>query len=374
MKAALLIPCLLSGGTEVATLNTARALREMGYAVEVLVYFDEVDPAMLDTFVLAGITVRRLGVTRGGGLAGAWRLARGLASALTRPPDLIWLQYMTPTLVPLLVARLCTRQLIPCVHVASGHYRAAGQRRLRWLGRSVCTRVVCVSHTTASGLFGSPVEGRYLGGRVQVLPNAIDLAAVQSAPRRDWRRELGLPATARLVGFAGRLVQVKGVDVLLRAAARLTAELPDVQWLVVGDGSERVALESLTDSLGLSAAVHFVGAVAREDIYSAIKGFDIAVMPSQPGLEGFGLSALEAMACGVPLVASAVDALPEVVLDGETGILAPPGQPEALAIALRKLLDDPELANRLRDQALRHVADNFGLVAYRVRLAEVLRT
>lgn len=61
MKAALLIPCLLSGGTEVATLNTARALREMGYAVEVLVYFDEVDPAMLDTFVLAGITVRRLG-------------------------------------------------------------------------------------------------------------------------------------------------------------------------------------------------------------------------------------------------------------------------------------------------------------------------
>ncbi|GAB6048156.1 hypothetical protein JCM19379_19840 [Methyloparacoccus murrellii] len=374
MKVSLLIPCLLTGGTEVATLTTARALRDLGHAVEVVVYFDEVAPAMLDTFAAAGIAVKRLDVTRGGGLVGAWRLARGLARALTGRPDLIWLQYMTPTLAPLLVARLCTGRLIACVHVAAGHYRAGGQWRLRWLARWVCTRVVCVSHTTARGLFGLPVKGGYLGGRVRVLPNAIDLAAVQLAPRRDWRRELDLPPTARLVGFVGRLAHVKGVDVLLRAAASLTADRPDVHWVVVGDGSERAELESLAEALGLSAAVHFVGAVAREDIYSAIKGFDIGVMPSRPGLEGFGLSALEAMACGVPLVASAVDALPEVVLDGETGILAPPGEPVALAAALRKLLDDPALADRLRDRALRHVAGNYGLAAYRARLAEVLRT
>jgi len=370
MKAALFIPCLLTGGTEVATLTTARALRELGYVVEVVVYFDEVDPAMLASFAAAGLVVRRLDLPRVGGLTDAWRLMWLLARALGGRRDLVWVQYMTPTLLPLLVSRFFTRRLVACVHVAAGHYRDGGRGRLRWLARWWCTRFVCVSYTTARGLFGPPMAGAYLGGRVRVLPNAIDLTAVVAAPRRDWCRELNVPPTARLIGFVGRLAHNKGGDVLLRALARLRLDGANVRGIVVGDGGEREALEGLASELGLKGFVHFVGAASREAIYAAIKGFDIAVMPSRE--EGFGLSAVEAMACGVPLVASGVDALAEVVRDGETGLLASPECPEALALAVRKLLDDPTLAARLREQALRHVWQHYGAEAYCARLAGVL--
>jgi hypothetical protein len=103
---AILLPCLLTGGTEVATLETALALHSIGYATEVVVYFDEVDTTMLKTFKAAGLVVHLLGIQRGGGLRAQWRLAVVLLSILRRGRfDAIWVQYMTPTLLPLALAR-----------------------------------------------------------------------------------------------------------------------------------------------------------------------------------------------------------------------------------------------------------------------------
>ena len=370
MKASLLIPCLLTGGTEVATLTTANALRYMGYTVEVLVYFDEVDSAMLDQFSDVGISVRRLGLTRGGGLVGVARLALQIACALRGRPDVVWLQYMTPTLAPLLVARLFTRRLIACSHVAAGHYHSRDKRRLRWLARWWCDRFVCVSQTTARGIFGPLEPSSPWADRVAVLPNALDMGQVDAAQARDWQRELGLPATTRIGGYVGRLAHNKGVDILIRAATVLRPDHPDLHWVIVGDGADRGSLQALASELGVATVIHFVGAVTRPGALAAFKGFDVAVVPSRE--EGFGLSALEAMACRVPLVASRVDALAEVVVDGVTGVLFDPGSPEDLAEKLDVVLSDETLCDGLNQAARDYVRGIYDSPLFRFNLVKVL--
>jgi glycosyltransferase involved in cell wall biosynthesis len=252
---------------------------------------------------------------------------------------------MTPTLLPLLVARIFTQKLVAAVHVAAGHYSSRGIKRLRWFARRWCDCFVCVSRTTAQGLFGDYANERAFAERVRVIPNSVDIDAVDGAMSRDWRTELGLEPKTMLAGYVGRLAHNKGADVLIRAAARLLSVKPDLHWVFVGDGEERASLQSMVDQAALSSRVHFAGSLSRDAVYGAMKGFDIAVVPSRE--EGFGLTALEAMACRVPLVASAVDALQEIVVDGETGVLFKTEDDADLAGMLFALVDDPEKMKRI---------------------------
>lgn len=368
---AILLPCLLTGGTEVATLETARAFRLLGYAVEVVVYFDEIDVAMLNTFQQTGLVMRLLGVRRTDGLASHARLAVRMFTALVgRRYQAIWLQYMTPTLLPLVVAHLFTRNLIAAVHVAASHYSPAGLRRLRWLARHWCARFVCVSRTVAIGIFGAENGVERAAGRVVVISNALDMAAMQAAAVRDWRVEAGWPPEAVVLGFTGRLAHIKGADVLLYAVARLHGQGLPVRLVVVGAGAEQASLEALAQQLGIGAITHFAGRVPRAAVFGAIKGFDIAAVPSRE--EGFGLSALEAMAAGVPVVASRVDALQEVVREGLTGLLCQVDDPVSLADALARLVGDAALRQSLGAAGAAHVACLYDAPAYRARLTDLL--
>lgn len=371
-KIAILLPCLLTGGTEVATLETARAFCALSYAVDVLVYFDEIDPAMLDTFESAGIQVHRLGVHRDAGWPALLKLTAGLLKTLAGGRyALVWVQYMTPTLLPLLVARLFTRQLIAAVHVAAGHYSLGGLRRMRGLARWWCTRFVCVSETTATGIFGQAVDGQRMGGRVVVIPNALGMTAVQAAERRNWQDELGLPPNAVVIGYVGRLAHNKGVDILLRAVALLVDQSPrPLGVVIVGNGELLTMLRALAVELGIASFTHFVGSIPRHSIDSAIKGFDIVVVPSRE--EGFGLSALEAMAAGVPVVASRVDALEEVIVDGETGLLCEVESPVSLAAGLMRLLGDNNLRRQMGAAGVIRAKLYFDQIAFRGRIADLL--
>lgn len=362
IQAAVLIPCLQIGGTEVATLETVVALDALGYSTTVVVYFAEVDASMLQTFARCGIQVQCLRLSRGGGTAGALRLAWRLVKFLRGGcHDVIWVQYMTPTLVPLIVARLYGHRLIAAVHVAAGHYSSGGLRRLRWLARWWCDRFVCVSQTTARGIFGQAIDNAGFHQRVRVLPNTIDMVAVETAEPHDWRHDLGLPEHTLLIGYVGRLARNKGVDILLSAAVSLRSVRSQVHWVLVGDGEDRPGLVALAADLKLDEVVHFMGAIPRESIYEAIKGFDIAVVPSRE--EGFGLSALEVMACGVPLVATRVDALQEVVVDGETGLLFDVESPEDLATIIEILMRDVTLRQQLAIAGIAHVRRHYDRVA-----------
>jgi glycosyltransferase involved in cell wall biosynthesis len=370
---AILLPCLLTGGTEVATLQTALALESLGFSAEVIVYFDEVDSTMLASFRAMGLVVHLLGARRGSGFLSHLRLASGLQRVLRCGQfDVIWVQYMTPTLMPLFVARLHARRLIAAVHVAASHYSPKGLQRLRWLARNICHHVVCVSHTVATGIFGPDDSAARASGRVVVLPNALDLRTVQSVCPLNWRDQMGWPADTVVLGFAGRLTHFKGVDVLLHAAARLHALGMPVRLVVAGDGADASDLRTLAQQLGICAITHFTGRLPREAIFSAIRGFDIAVMPSRGGLEGFGLSALEAMAAGVPVVVSRVDALQEVVLDGVTGLLCPAEDSAALADGLARLVSDARLRHAMGAEGVAHVARLYDTPVYRANLRELL--
>jgi glycosyltransferase involved in cell wall biosynthesis len=162
-------------------------------------------------------------------------------------------------------------------------------------------------------------------------------------PIQPSRPPLSSPPT---VAFAGRLVREKGVDVLLRAFAKVEPHTPDVRLLVVGDGPEREALGRLIIDLGISSSVSMLGHLPRPEMERDFATAWVQVVPSR-WAEPFGIVAPEAMMRGTAVVASASGGLAEIVQDSQTGFLVPPGDAGALAEALLKLLQDRELAEQM---------------------------
>ena len=170
-----------------------------------------------------------------------------------------------------------------------------------------------------------------MGEQYRVVPNGIDTDYFARA------EGLALTGDPRLVVVAS-LTREKGIDVLLRAMSSVIAEFPGSELYVVGDGPLRSSLEGLASELNLHSGVHFVG--IQSDVRPYLAACDLALLPSLR--EGFGLVAVEAMAVGRAVVASHTGGIPEVVIAGETGLLVPPGDDQALADAVISLLKNPE--------------------------------
>ena len=171
-----------------------------------------------------------------------------------------------------------------------------------------------------------------------------------------------------VIGAVTRFYPAKGIRYLLDAFAIVLGTHPRARLVLVGQGPQEAELRARCDALGIAARVVFAG--FRRDAETYVGGFDVAAVPSIE--EGFGLVALEALAVGVPVVASRVGGLPDIVRDGETGLLVPPADPDALAAALLRLLGDPELRARF-GTAARIDVQRFSLDAYASRLTEIYR-
>jgi glycosyltransferase involved in cell wall biosynthesis len=208
-----------------------------------------------------------------------------------------------------------------------GVARLAVQRHLTTL--DVFDRIVANSDWVAQRL---RAEGVRIDGSI---PNGV--------PVRPPRARLG---AAPIVGFAGRLVRKKGVDVLLRAMARLRGRVPEARLIVAGDGPERAPLERLAVELRIREAVDFVGHLPQAGMEQALGTAWVQAVPSR-WEEPFGLVAAEAMIRGTAVVASSGGGLAEQVVVGETGFLAPAGDAHALAAALETVVRDRDLAERL---------------------------
>lgn len=167
----------------------------------------------------------------------------------------------------------------------------------------------------------------------------IDRAAAQ----RLLHEQIGAEPDAILIGMVGRLIEQKGFRYGIQAFAKIADEFPKARLVVVGDGSHRAILEGETRRAGVAKRVDFLG--WREDSAELMAALDIFLMPSL--WEGFGLVLLEAMSRAIPVVASAVSAIPEVVVHGETGLLVPAADVDSMAEALRTLLGDPALRRHL---------------------------
>lgn len=171
--------------------------------------------------------------------------------------------------------------------------------------------------------------------RVERIYNGIDPDAFSALDARAQGQRSDV-----VVGFAGRLIAGKGADHLIRAVAS-AAEQVQLKLLIAGDGPERVNLMSLARSLDLGGAIEFLGVV--DDAAAFWRSCDIAAVPSHTFVESFSMTTLEAMACGVAVVASRNGAIPELMLDGVTGTLVEPGAVDALAQALINYAQRPEL-------------------------------
>jgi glycosyltransferase involved in cell wall biosynthesis len=178
-----------------------------------------------------------------------------------------------------------------------------------------------------------------------VVYNGVDIAQFsRDGAAAEIRAELGIPADVPVIGTVGRLSADKGgQDVLIRAVARLRQAYPAARLVVVGDGALRPKLEQLAARLDLGAAVIFTG--VRADVPRLLDAMDMFVLPSLR--EALPVAVLEAMASARPVVATNVGGVHEVLRDGETGLLVPPGDPAALAAALQRLVSDRALATRL---------------------------
>lgn len=174
-------------------------------------------------------------------------------------------------------------------------------------------------------------------------------------------------ASGPVVGTLARLDPIKGIDLLLEALAGL----PGVTAAIVGQGPSEVELRALADDLGVADRARFLG--WSEHPRGWLGGFDLFVLPSR--MEGLPLSIAEAMLARLPVVATAVGSVDEIVLDGETGILIPPDDVDALRVALARLLEDPverqELGNRGRERALRDFTSGAMARAYEAVYAEI---
>ena len=199
---------------------------------------------------------------------------------------------------------------------------------------------------------------RVCPSRLAVVPPGVDQETFQPQPRSRARCLIGHPDD-RIFLFVGRLEPLKGVDVLLRALALLTAggRYPEVRLLVVGensgvgDGGELERLQRLAAELGLGDRVCFLGSVAQDRLPAYYAAAEACLMPSYS--ESFGLVGLEAQACGTPLVASDAAGLASVVRDGATGFLVDGPDPGAYAARMARLLDEPQLSERMGRRATR---------------------
>jgi glycosyltransferase involved in cell wall biosynthesis len=181
--------------------------------------------------------------------------------------------------------------------------------------------------------------------KIFVLPNGIDYQKFyKSAISKHYSNDKPM-----IIGTVCRLEPQKGLSYLLLAMKIILAKFPDTRLEIVGDGSLLGELQDFSKKLGISNSVFFFGKFA--EVIPFYNRMDIFVLPSL--YEGFGIVLLEAMASGVPVVATNVDGIKEVVIDGDSGMLIAPRKPESIANAVIKIIENPQLASDLAEQGLK---------------------
>jgi glycosyltransferase involved in cell wall biosynthesis len=221
------------------------------------------------------------------------------------------------------------------------------------------TRVVAVSASHADYLSSSEGIDRR---RLVVIENGIDLdawARVTPAARTRARADLGIGKDESVIVMVAALRPEKAHEALLEAIAALGARGRRVRALIAGDGPRRELLEKRAAALAIADRVDFLG--VRDDVACLLHASDALVLPSRAVVETLPLAVLEAMAAGIPVIASAVGSIPEVVVDGSTGWLIPPADVLALAHRIEHVLDNPAEAARVAASARERVDARYSI-------------
>jgi L-malate glycosyltransferase len=335
------------GGGELSLMDLLRGLDRDRWA-PVLVVPEEGDVAAqardldLPVHVVPLPPLRRPGAASLRSATALIRLARAVDAALVHANGSRAMAYAG------LAGRLAGRPAV-------WHVRIADSDGLvdRALG-ALATVVIATSRAVARRFSWAPAK-------IRLVPNGVDLKRFAPRPSSGaLRARLEVPPSTPVAVSIGRHVAEKGYRHLVDAAALVVGTKPGVHWILVGDGELRSELESQARRLGLASRVHFTG--WRDDVADVLALADVFVLPSES--EGFGRVLVEAMAMSRAVVATAVGGIPDIVLDGETGLLVEPANPVALAGAVRALLADPARAARLGAAGRARAESMFSLGAH----------
>lgn len=357
------LPVLLTGGTEIQTMSLVKVLAGAGYDVTVCCFYD-FEQSMVDAMGQSGARVDLLKLNQEDGL---WFLLKNLVSYFCKvKPDICHVQYMAPGFIPVMAARLASVPVVFATVHQPGHPYGKKAHFLLRLAARLCTQFICISRSVDSSWFGSSaLFNAHIGsagsGHCTIF-NAVDLDAIvvatETADKHEIRNRYSI-GSGLIIGCVARLRVEKGQKILIEAFAEVVKTMPAAQLLMIGDGPDKSELLRLTEVLGVSQNVIWLGRQDQADVYRLYGVMDVVVVPSL--FEGFGLTAAEAMAAGLPVIASDIDGLAEVVLDGETGILFPAGNSQALAASLIQMHNNPKLAKEFGKNSQERVRTYFML-------------
>jgi glycosyltransferase involved in cell wall biosynthesis len=250
----------------------------------------------------------------------------------------------------LIVTAFAHRHRIPCVltchTVMNSDFSVFLQRPLVGWALKRADRLIAVSRAAArfSHLLGFPEK------RITVVPNGVDLSCFNGKTDAFlMREELGI-GDEPLVVTVSRLIKRKSPELLVSAFARVLKVVPDTKLVIAGSGKEKDNLSRQIKSLNITNSVFMMGGLAKEKVAQLMAAADVFVLPSK--MESFGLSLLEASAAGVPVVCSNAGGVPEVFQDGFNALLYPPGDDNAMAEAIVRLIQDRELAKKISANAV----------------------
>lgn len=351
MKVMVCIPCLLTGGTEIQTLNLVQALVKGGHRVVTVCYF-EFSGEMVYRFQQAGSKVVCL--SKAGCRIGGWKgvvfLYKGLRKVLKQyRPEVAHVQYMAPGAIPILLLRvLGMRQIITTAHTSADIYSSL--KLVHFVQRHCVRAFTCITELAEQSFFGSSqlyTEQTQLKRRnhftiYNALPTTISIS--QQAKSHECPLSIGV---------VSRLETIKGMDLVIPAFARIKTQHEEMRLLIVGGGTLRRQMEKQVQEAHLEEAVEFAERQPQENLQDYYNRIDILLMPSRS--EGFGLTAIEGMARGCVVVAARTGGLPEVVRDGEVGLLHEPEQVEDLTAQINKLIEQPALWKQLSNEATTYV-------------------
>jgi glycosyltransferase involved in cell wall biosynthesis len=356
----------VAGGQAVA-LRLARAARAAGHDAQL---FSPTEGPATAEARRGGLPVSLVDVRRTYRLGGAVRLARLLRRH--RVDVLHTHVHVAAAVLGRTAARAAGAAVVSHLHIEN-HFRSSRVARAPLVALDnatarLCARILVVCDATRLSF----ERQGFPPALMETIYNGVDADALASSPEVGLHEEFALPPDALVLGHVGRLAPVKGQRELIEALARLRPRHPRLHAVLMGEdleagGAFRLELERLVASLGLGDAVHLAG--FRPDAAAALREVDALVLPSW--IEGLPLTVLEAMAQARPVVATAVGGTAEAVIDGETGLLVPPRDVDALTAALDRLLSDTVLRRRLGEAGRARVRKQFAATAMERRVLEV---
>jgi glycosyltransferase involved in cell wall biosynthesis len=365
IKVMIPIAILCYGGTEAQTLHLVRVLKRSGYEIEVVCFYENYADIVKE-YENNGATVTLLNLDKKNNKL---KLFHSLYQYyLERRPDVVHVQYVQQGFIALVAALLAHVPIrFATVHQLGSNYGIFQRMLLRTASR-MTTMFLCVSQAAERSWFGEGDFWNLAHPKIRkhyTIYDSVDVERIKNLVSNSDRNKLqsryGLK-NSPIIGIVGRTSHDKGQIILLDACSIVTKSFPDVQILIVGEDYQRDEIMLRASKYGLQRNVVMTGRVPSNDLYQLYSIMDLVAIPSRS--EGFGLTAVEAMVAGKPVVASRVGGLTEIVQDGITGFLVEPQNHRELADAILKCLKDNDYSAQLGVAGGKRAEEMFSLDIY----------